>query len=210
MLAAEAALRLSYTHCSTKLVQVEALCTCFPTKSDPSTVAHTWEGFKLDVCRGRAFLSKFHPHPPRRTLRLVSSASPSFVRAPQRPQANSFSLTHTNSMAASHLFRTPYEFHKRDPVTLVELRMRKLSNIIRQKPRWWEKLNDNALVARWRATFVKLDQRNRQNMVALWPGDITDAQLDYVFDELKWVASQLESTTGIHVSQSVTVVVTIH
>ncbi|KAI0750522.1 hypothetical protein C8Q74DRAFT_1320424 [Fomes fomentarius] len=103
-------------------------------------------------------------------------------------------------MAASDVFRTPYEFHKRDLVTLVELRMRKFSNIIRQKPRWWEGVNDSAHVARWRAMLVKLDQR-RQKSFGAQPcpcQPITDDQLDYVFDELKWAASQVESTTGIH------------
>ncbi len=134
-------------------------------------------------------------------------------------------------MAAAPSFRSPYEFHARDPATLVELRMRNLSNIIRQKPRWWEKVNDDTLVAKWRAEMVEFDRlasgqewkepgsdrddedNDEGNEVwdqpknKRWPRDpITDTQLDYVFTELKWAASQVVRTSGIHVRAFVVIV----
>ncbi len=139
----------------------------------------------------------------------------------------------------SYVFLSPYEFHARDPATLVELRMRNLSNLIRQKPRWWEKVNDDALVAKWRAEMVEFDrlasgqewrdegddvsrplslgERPRprvafddQTRNKRWPSDpITDTQLDYVFAELKWAASRVEPTTGIHVRGFVVSVVNV-
>ncbi|KAI0704792.1 hypothetical protein C8Q76DRAFT_861189 [Earliella scabrosa] len=64
----------------------------------------------------------------------------------------------TEETLSSPKFPSPYIFHRRDPLTLVELRMRSLSGLIRQKPRWWEKVQDEALVAKWRAEMVELDR----------------------------------------------------
>lgn len=110
------------------------------------------------------------------------------------------------------VFPSPFDFNPREPLTLVELRMRSLSGMIRQKPRWWEKVQDGALVAKWRAEMVEHDRvarekewdRNREDFYApkRWPRDaLTDAQLDYVFAELKHVASARDELTGIHVSR---------
>ncbi|KAI0704806.1 hypothetical protein C8Q76DRAFT_801702 [Earliella scabrosa] len=80
-----------------------------------------------------------------------------------------------------YTFPSPFDWTEREPVTLVELRMRALCGMIVAKPRWWEKITDDALVAKWRAEMI-----------------ITDAQLDWVFAHLKWAASQVDTTTGIH------------
>lgn len=61
-------------------------------------------------------------------------------------------------MDKMYKFPSPYEFNERDPVTLVELRMRRLSGLIRAKPRWWIKVQDEVLVAKWREEFVELDR----------------------------------------------------
>ena len=134
----------------------------------------------------------------------------------------------TDETLSSPKFPSPYIFHRRDPLTLVELRMRSLSGLIRQKPRWWEKVQDEALVAKWRAEMVELDrvacerEWRTRDMVddeesggnelqdgswygppnnKRWPcKNVTDAQLDYVFAELRWVATQIDHNTGIHVS----------
>ena len=39
---------------------------------------------------------------------------------------------------------------KEHPRTIVELRMCALSNRIREKPDWWEKVKDETIVERWR------------------------------------------------------------
>ncbi|TFK89593.1 hypothetical protein K466DRAFT_584455 [Polyporus arcularius HHB13444] len=106
-------------------------------------------------------------------------------------------------------FPSPFEFNARDPITLVELRMHILSGLIRQKPRWWEKVLDDELVAKWRAEMVENDRVAREKEwddsgedvygARRWPRDaLTDAQLDYVFAELKHVAGERDEKTGIH------------
>ncbi|TFK85149.1 hypothetical protein K466DRAFT_552529 [Polyporus arcularius HHB13444] len=98
-------------------------------------------------------------------------------------------------------FPSPFDFNVREPVTLVELRMRKLSGMIRQKSRWWEKILDDALVAKWRAEMVEYDDvaRAEEGGEDSWPGNaLTDAQLDYIFAELKYVAGERDDKDGIH------------
>ncbi|KAI0750438.1 hypothetical protein C8Q74DRAFT_1374025 [Fomes fomentarius] len=107
-------------------------------------------------------------------------------------------------------FPSPFVFRYREPVTLVELRMRELSGNIRSKPNWWEEVNDTAIVAKRRQEIVDQD---RQLVDKLWGGEeyfehgdgekqwprepITAAQIDYIFAELKYVASQRDPETGI-------------
>ncbi|RDX46990.1 hypothetical protein OH76DRAFT_1485045 [Lentinus brumalis] len=55
-------------------------------------------------------------------------------------------------------FPSPFDFQEREPVTLVELRMRFFSGKVHQKPRWWEKINDPAIAAKWRAEMVEHDR----------------------------------------------------
>ena len=54
-------------------------------------------------------------------------------------------------------FPSPFDWNLREPITLVELRMRQLSGCIRAKPRWWEKVHDDAIVDKWRTEIVEQD-----------------------------------------------------
>ncbi|KAH9856285.1 hypothetical protein C2E23DRAFT_722900 [Lenzites betulinus] len=88
--------------------------------------------------------------------------------------------------------------------------MGQFSGTIRAKPKWWEKVHEANIVAKWRAEMVAQD---RAVVDRLWGGDkrfecgdgekkwprdpVTDAQLDYVFDELRYEAAQRDPTTGI-------------
>ncbi|RDX42394.1 hypothetical protein OH76DRAFT_1448432 [Lentinus brumalis] len=118
----------------------------------------------------------------------------------------------TNERNDHPTFPSPFDFHAREPVTLVELRMRTLSGMIRHKPRWWEKVLDDQLVAKWRAEMVEYDDARITRAEewdedededyegrTSWPRDaLTDAQLDYIFAELKYVARERDEKTGIH------------
>ena len=128
--------------------------------------------------------------------------------------ANSTSRTQTSEQGPQSLppkFPSPFLFNERDPVTLIELRMRKFSGMIRSKPSWWEKVGDGDLVAKWRHEIVEQD---RAAVEELWSGDdlyeydsekkwprdpISDSQLGYIFDQLKYEASQRDKATGIFV-----------
>ena len=110
-------------------------------------------------------------------------------------------------------FPSPFTFISRDPITLIELRMRTFSGIIRSKPNWWEKVQDPQLVATWRQEMVEQDRETVERLwggeerfkhgrgTKQWPRDpITEAQLDYIFDQLKYDAAQRDLETGIYVS----------
>lgn len=98
---------------------------------------------------------------------------------------------------------------------LVELRLRRFARTIRDKPNWREKVRDPSIVARWTREVVEHDRtmveqfwggERRYDEGAgekQWPPDpITDAQLAYLFDELRYLASQRDELTGISVSVS--------
>ncbi|KAI0737142.1 hypothetical protein C8Q80DRAFT_1276614 [Daedaleopsis nitida] len=109
--------------------------------------------------------------------------------------------THEKGASEAHTFPSPYEFNSREPTTL---------------PRWWEKVHDEALVAKWRAEMLQYDRERiafewrpypeddddfnyEEWRVKHWPPKpVTEAQLDYVFAELKHYASQVDEETGIH------------
>ncbi|KAJ8453575.1 hypothetical protein ONZ51_g13520 [Trametes cubensis] len=110
-------------------------------------------------------------------------------------------------------FPSPFTFISRDPITLIELRMRTFSGIIRSKPNWWEKVQDPQLVATWRQEMVEQDRETVERLwggeerfkhgrgTKQWPRDpITEAQLDYIFDQLKYDAAQRDLETGIFVT----------
>ncbi|KAI0738406.1 hypothetical protein C8Q80DRAFT_277017 [Daedaleopsis nitida] len=108
-------------------------------------------------------------------------------------------------------FPSPFVFNTRELVTLVELRMRRFSGSIRAKPDWWAKVNENGIVAKWRAEIVEQD---RVLVDRLWGGEeryeygegekqwpwdpITDPQLDYLFAELRHEARRRDPKTGIY------------
>lgn len=108
-------------------------------------------------------------------------------------------------MAGKPAFPSPFVFNDRDPITLVELRMRRFSGVIRAKPDWWKKVHDAQLVAKWRTEMVEQDRVFIDNVWSgvghegkKWPRDpLTNAQLDYIFAQLKYEAGQRDPATGI-------------
>ena len=108
-------------------------------------------------------------------------------------------------------FPSPFYFLDRNPYTLVELRMRLFSGNIRSKPNWWEKVHDASIVAKWREEMIEQDlaivkkvwggkERYNYDKQKRWPrGRISTAQLDYIFEQLKYEATQRDPETGIFV-----------
>ncbi|KAI0708769.1 hypothetical protein C8T65DRAFT_209828 [Cerioporus squamosus] len=145
-------------------------------------------------------------------LAVLSYIGP--LERPRRPPTCSRSLRYQHSSRRSHpimsRFPSPFTFQEREPNTLVELRMRLLSGKIRSKPDWWEKVNDPTIVKKWRQEIVEQD---RALVEKLWGGDeylkhgngkkrwprerITQAQVDYIFEELRYEASRRDPETGI-------------
>ena len=111
-------------------------------------------------------------------------------------------------------FPSPFTFKEREPTTLVELRMRLFSSKIRYKPDWWDKVNDAAIAQKWREEMIEQDRIlverlwggeerliNWEDGAKKWPRErITPAQLDYIFQELKYEAARRDPETGIFVS----------
>ncbi|EMD35986.1 hypothetical protein CERSUDRAFT_115932 [Gelatoporia subvermispora B] len=104
--------------------------------------------------------------------------------------------------------------------------MRKFVTEITEKPRWHEKVFDEAIVGKWRQEFKEQDdalvktlweskrdeydvgeydvdehERDDEQVsrgVKLWPRDrVTDIQLDWVFAFLRWAAGEHDIETGI-------------
>ncbi|KAL1945621.1 hypothetical protein VTO73DRAFT_1623 [Trametes versicolor] len=116
-------------------------------------------------------------------------------------------------------FPTPFAPVLRLPTLLLEQRIRRFAREIKEKPRWWDKVRDPENVARWRREAVEHDAKmveelwggdqlyetflpdpnNEYRQVEKkWPRDpITDAQLCYLFDELRYHADQRDTDTGI-------------
>ncbi|EIW62540.1 uncharacterized protein TRAVEDRAFT_115077 [Trametes versicolor FP-101664 SS1] len=107
-------------------------------------------------------------------------------------------------------FPSPFTFILNNPVPFVELRLRRFARTIRDKPNWWEKVHDPNIVARWTREVIEHDltmveqfwggERRYDEGAGekQWPRDpITDAQLAYLFDELRYLASQRDEETGI-------------
>lgn len=91
-------------------------------------------------------------------------------------------------------FPTPFDWNVREPVTLHELRMRKLVVMVQEKPRWWEKVFDDALVSRWKREMQEYDRiavrREEHHRSVLWarlrplqPSDISGETADDLGDE---------------------------
>ncbi|KAI0646676.1 hypothetical protein C8Q79DRAFT_1051114 [Trametes meyenii] len=113
-------------------------------------------------------------------------------------------------LPAGLFFPSPFTFINNSPTPLLEFRLRHFSHAIRQKSRWWEKLGNAEIVVSWTREFVEHDRKmveefwggeKRLNAGAgekQWPRDpITEAQLRYLFDELRYLASQRDGATGI-------------
>ena len=60
------------------------------------------------------------------------------------------------------------DFSDFSPVTLVELRMRRYSRTIRAKRRWWEKIRNPDIIAKWRQEIVAHDHDKAEE---LWGGE---------------------------------------
>ena len=72
------------------------------------------------------------------------------------------------------------------PRTLRELQMMECSSEIRAKPRWFDKMNDADIVARWTREAIAQG--------------LTEAQVQYVLAELRHYAGLRDARTGIEVS----------
>ncbi|KDQ58993.1 hypothetical protein JAAARDRAFT_154178 [Jaapia argillacea MUCL 33604] len=109
------------------------------------------------------------------------------------------------------MFPSPFTYSNNNtPLTLIELRMRTLSGQIRDKPQWWEKVHDTTITSKWRSEAIAQDAilvdelwggekaKDDGSGEKRWPKDkINDAQLDCIFEELKWFATQRDEQTGI-------------
>ena len=74
----------------------------------------------------------------------------------------------TSTTPRKPTFPSAFDWELRMPITLVELRMRQLSGRIQAKPRWWEKVHDDEIVAKWRTEIVEQD---RALVEKLWGGE---------------------------------------
>lgn len=83
---------------------------------------------------------------------------------------------------------------KEHPRTIVELKMCALSNRIREKPDWWEKIKDEAIVGKWREEALEQgeDEENPE-----W--SFTPEMANYVLEELQGYADLRDPETGIEV-----------
>lgn len=109
-------------------------------------------------------------------------------------------------------FPSPFDWSGKLPTTLVELRIRWFSGTIREKPQWWDKVLKQDIVDKWCDEIVEQDaamvdkfwggdELNKEDVKKQWPREeITKRQLNYLFDELRYLATQRTSETGIQVS----------
>ena len=120
-------------------------------------------------------------------------------------------LTPWDPVSTDEEFPSPFDWSRRLPTALVELRIRWLSGTIREKPQWWDKVFRQDIIDKWRDEIVEQDaamvnkfwggdEINQIDVRKQWPrGQITQPQLDYLFDELQYLASQRKPDTGIQV-----------
>ncbi|KAI0668991.1 hypothetical protein C8Q78DRAFT_1096815 [Trametes maxima] len=108
-------------------------------------------------------------------------------------------------------FLSPFAPVRRDPTPLLELRLRWLSATIQEKPHWWEKVHDPTIVTHWSSEIVEHD---RMMVDKLWGGEkwyevgegekqwlrerITEAQLNYLFNELECLVGQEDREILVH------------
>ncbi|OCH91965.1 hypothetical protein OBBRIDRAFT_752203 [Obba rivulosa] len=128
------------------------------------------------------------------------------------------SMSSSQALQEDLTFNSPFDIIENDFVTLVEQRMRKFASEITEKPRWYEKVFDEGIVSKWRQEFKEQDSEVVKELRETkkdgggedsdtyggpepsrqWPRDrITDVQLDWVFDYLRWAAREREAATGI-------------
>ncbi|KAI1788936.1 hypothetical protein LXA43DRAFT_1075570 [Ganoderma leucocontextum] len=116
-----------------------------------------------------------------------------------------------NPIHTSHEFPSPFDWSGKLPTTLVELRIRWLSGTIREKPQWWDKVFRQDILDKWRDEIVEQDaamvdkfwggdELNNAHGEKQWPREeITKRQLNYLFDELQYLAKQRNPETGVQV-----------
>jgi len=74
------------------------------------------------------------------------------------------------------------------PKTKKELQLMALSAAIREKPAWWDKVNDEVISSKWR-----LEARTKLCLVL--PDQDQDALFEYALAELRWLADKLDGAT---------------
>lgn len=79
--------------------------------------------------------------------------------------------------------RRTFSLRLREPKTLVELKLIKLSQKIRSKPNWIDKIKDPSIVARWKSELLEQG--------------VTEAEFEYILDELRYYASLKEGSIGV-------------
>ncbi|KAF9049333.1 hypothetical protein BDZ89DRAFT_1057685, partial [Hymenopellis radicata] len=84
------------------------------------------------------------------------------------------------------------------PRTIVELRMCQLSAILRDKPEWYNKINDPVIRAKWREEALATEQALPQDLDPEWK--LTEAMVDYVLDEMEAYTMLRDEATGIQVA----------
>ncbi|OCH91966.1 hypothetical protein OBBRIDRAFT_802898 [Obba rivulosa] len=123
-------------------------------------------------------------------------------------------MLHNISRRQKPGFPSPFDYIQNEYVPLIEQRMRKFASEITEiteKPRWYEKVLDDAIEQddellkklSWETKDSSdLDKGahywQKREATQQWPRDrVTDVQLNWVFDYLRWAACQRDSATGI-------------
>ncbi|KAG9042774.1 hypothetical protein FS837_010393 [Tulasnella sp. UAMH 9824] len=102
-------------------------------------------------------------------------------------------------MSTTPKFRFPFqkfEVDMRDgdgdvALTLTDLRMIDLSYALRSKPSWWAKYNDPTIRTKWKEEALRHEIRG---------GKLSEAEVDWVLDELEDLAKMRDDATGIQSS----------
>ncbi|KAG9043993.1 hypothetical protein FS837_008913 [Tulasnella sp. UAMH 9824] len=100
-------------------------------------------------------------------------------------------------MSTTPKFRFPFQqFEAEDgdgdvALTLTDLRMIELSYALRSKPSWWTKYNDPAIRTKWKEEALQHDIRG---------GKLSEAEVDWVLDELEDFTKMRDDATGIQSS----------
>lgn len=68
--------------------------------------------------------------------------------------------------------------------------MLEVSYAIRSKPRWWEKVKDPEIRAKWKKEALEQD---------VWAGRLQEGEIDYLLDELEMYEKMRDEVTGVQV-----------
>jgi hypothetical protein len=75
------------------------------------------------------------------------------------------------------------------PRSLLELNIMGISSEIRRKPNWYKKIFDQTITDKWRNELA--------NILIFRDHPITPEIINYIFDELKWLANNQNPSNGI-------------